>query len=209
MSPSKLTVEVWPVTDPGQAPDNEDYVLIFRPTDPDQLRYSGSLYVVADGTGGGPRGQLASRYAAQKVINTYYHNNEPDLGLPTGGAVVRVVAAVQVGDTAVVGNSRVTLAADITGAGVVAIVDGRCAAVVCRRCVATGERAAVIGVVAVIRVIAVIGVIAVIRIVAVIGVVAVIRVVTVIGVIAVIRVVAVIGVIAVIRIVVAVVIQRI
>lgn len=81
MSPSNLTVEAWPVTDRGQVEQNEDYVLIYQPTDAEEFRLSGSLYVVADGQGGAGSGELASRYAAQKVMSTYYASTEPDLGL--------------------------------------------------------------------------------------------------------------------------------
>ena len=81
MSPSKLTVEVWPVTHPGQAEVNEDTVLIYQPADPDTLRLQGSMYVLADGLGGASRGQQASRYAAQRIIQLYYASDEPDLGL--------------------------------------------------------------------------------------------------------------------------------
>ncbi len=87
MSPSRLTVEAWPVTDPGQADENQDTVLIHEPTDPDQRRYSGSLYVVADGTGAGSRGQVASRYAAQRIMHHYFTHLEPDLGLRLREAV--------------------------------------------------------------------------------------------------------------------------
>ncbi len=87
MSPSRLTVEVWPATDAGQAEENEDYVLVYQPDDPTLARYAGSLYVVTDGQGGGGRGQMASRYAAQKVMNAYYASDEPDLGLRLREAV--------------------------------------------------------------------------------------------------------------------------
>ena len=89
MSPSNLTVEVWPVTDAGQAPENEDFVLVHQPQDDDDLRLSGRLYIVADGEGGGTRGQIASRYAAQKVMHEYYTDNEPDLGLRLRRAIER------------------------------------------------------------------------------------------------------------------------
>ncbi len=69
------------MTDAGQAASNEDYVLIYQPADAQVARYAGSLYVVADGEGGGTRGALASRYAAHKVMHTYYTSDEPDLGL--------------------------------------------------------------------------------------------------------------------------------
>lgn len=81
MSPSRLTVEAWPVSEAGQAAQNEDYVLIYQPSDEAEARLSGSLYVVADGLGGGARGQTASRYAAEKVMEAYFSSDEPDLGL--------------------------------------------------------------------------------------------------------------------------------
>ncbi len=88
MSPSRLTPEVWPVTDSGQAGENEDFVLVYQPADPNELRYSGCLYVVADGMGGEGRGQIVSRYAAQKVAHEYFNNSEPDLGLRLRDAVL-------------------------------------------------------------------------------------------------------------------------
>lgn len=89
MSPSNLTIDTWPVTDAGQSqPENEDYVLVYHPPDPETARYSGSLYVVVDGVGGSERGQIAARYAAEKVMHTYYNNQlEPDLGLRLREAV--------------------------------------------------------------------------------------------------------------------------
>lgn len=88
MSPSKLTSEVWPVADAGQAPaDREDGVLVYQPPDPTEAHYSGSLYVIASGLSGGERGELASRYAAQKIMSTYFSSDEPDLGLRLREAV--------------------------------------------------------------------------------------------------------------------------
>ena len=49
MSPSNLNVDVWPVTDTGQvAEQNEDYVLIYQPQDPQVAHFSGDLYVVVN-----------------------------------------------------------------------------------------------------------------------------------------------------------------
>lgn len=81
MTVSRMTVEAWPVTDPGQAELNEDSVLVYQPEDPQEAFTSGSLYVVADGQGVGSRGQIAGRYAAQKVMSAFYSSHEPDLGL--------------------------------------------------------------------------------------------------------------------------------
>jgi serine/threonine protein phosphatase PrpC/formylglycine-generating enzyme required for sulfatase activity len=88
MSPSKLTPEVWPITDAGQVQEeNADYVLVRQPTDPNEALYSGSMYVVTDGIGSGSRAQIASRYAAEKIMHTYYNRREPDLGLRLREAV--------------------------------------------------------------------------------------------------------------------------
>ncbi len=78
--PSKLTLDVWPITSAGQAESNEDSVMVYIP-DPGTARIQGTLYVVADGQGGAPRGKLASEYAARRVMHAYYTSDEPDLGL--------------------------------------------------------------------------------------------------------------------------------
>ncbi|MBN1427683.1 MAG: SUMF1/EgtB/PvdO family nonheme iron enzyme [Anaerolineae bacterium] len=70
------------MSDPGQAPtEREDSVLIYQPADPTEIHHSGSLYIIASGLSSGERGQLASRYVAQKIMSLYFENNEPDLGL--------------------------------------------------------------------------------------------------------------------------------
>lgn|SRR5574341_1449813 len=81
MRPSNLTIDIWPVTDPGQIEkENEDFVLVFQPPDENQARFSGSLYVVVDGAGGGDTGKLASRYTAEKIMHGYFTNPDPDVG---------------------------------------------------------------------------------------------------------------------------------
>ncbi len=90
MSPSKLTPDVWPITDVGGADngENEDYVLIYQPQDPDEMLLSGSLYLVADGMGGGSRGRIASQYAAERIMQLYYQVvGEPDLGIRMRDAI--------------------------------------------------------------------------------------------------------------------------
>jgi serine/threonine protein phosphatase PrpC/formylglycine-generating enzyme required for sulfatase activity len=87
MSPSRLTVEAWPVTDPGQAGENQDAVLIYEPSNATQVRLSGNLYIVADGLGTGARGKLASEYTARRVMHYYYTSDEPDLGLRLRDAI--------------------------------------------------------------------------------------------------------------------------
>jgi protein phosphatase len=87
MSPSRLTVEAWPVTEAGPAEENKDTVLIYEPTDPSVARFSGSLYVVVDGMGASSGGQLASRYTAQRIMDYFFNDAEPDLGLRLREAV--------------------------------------------------------------------------------------------------------------------------
>lgn len=115
MSSSNLTVEAWPATDPGQASKNEDYVLVYHPQDRDVARFSGSLYIIADGTGGGDRGQIASRYTAQKIMQAYYDSDEPDLGLRLKQAIEQANA-----DLHAYGRTRAELVK--MGASLVAMV---------------------------------------------------------------------------------------
>jgi len=85
-----MTPEIWPVTDAGGAEsgENEDFVLVYAPDDPDEMLLSGSLYIVADGMGGGSRGQIASQYAAKRIMQLYYLTvGEPDLGLRLRDAI--------------------------------------------------------------------------------------------------------------------------
>lgn len=66
---------------PGKRrPENEDYVDSFEPDQPDELRSSGCLYLVADGVGGESQGQVASRYAVQKTMYEYYLHPEIEPG---------------------------------------------------------------------------------------------------------------------------------
>ncbi|MGD9146195.1 MAG: Stp1/IreP family PP2C-type Ser/Thr phosphatase, partial [Anaerolineae bacterium] len=61
------------LTDVGRArPHNEDYVEFITPSDPEQLRNKGSLYLVADGMGGHQAGEVASKGAVEIVISSYY-----------------------------------------------------------------------------------------------------------------------------------------
>ena len=64
-----LQAESAPTTDQGRKrSNNEDWVTGFEPIDPDEVRFSGSLYIVADGVGGASKGERASQYAAQKGL---------------------------------------------------------------------------------------------------------------------------------------------
>lgn len=55
---------------------NQDFATYFEPENPDVLRASGSLYIVADGVGGALKGELASKYAAKKVLYDFYKKND-------------------------------------------------------------------------------------------------------------------------------------
>lgn len=53
--------------------NNEDYLTYFEPGDPLVAQQLGRLYIVADGVGGAATGEVASKYAARKVLYTYFH----------------------------------------------------------------------------------------------------------------------------------------
>ena len=57
--------------------NNEDWVTGFEPSDSDEIRNSGSLYIVADGVGGASKGERASQFAADKVLFDFFQ--EPNL----------------------------------------------------------------------------------------------------------------------------------
>jgi protein phosphatase len=64
-------------TDQGmKRSNNEDYAVRHEPNKPDDLAYSGCLYIVADGVGGASQGEKASKYAAEKVLYEYYQHPE-------------------------------------------------------------------------------------------------------------------------------------
>ncbi len=52
--------------------NNEDAVDGFEPVDPAVRAERGCLYVVADGMGGHAAGEVASNYAVQSILHTYY-----------------------------------------------------------------------------------------------------------------------------------------
>jgi len=69
------------LSDRGQSRrNNEDYVASFEPLDPQELRTSGCLYILADGVGGESKGERASKYAAEKVMYEYYQHPELEPG---------------------------------------------------------------------------------------------------------------------------------
>src|SRR5262245_30006416 len=81
--PSKLTPEIWPVSNASlqAGVENEDAVLTFTPADQSEARFSGSLTLIATCQAGAGRGHVYSQYIARKVMSEYYASDEPDLGL--------------------------------------------------------------------------------------------------------------------------------
>jgi PPM family protein phosphatase len=62
---------------PGlKRPRNEDFLAIYEPDDPSELQASGRLYIVTDGVGGAAQGDLASQYAAEKVLREYFRSSQ-------------------------------------------------------------------------------------------------------------------------------------
>ncbi len=62
-----------PLTDPGlKRKNNQDCVDYFEPGNYDDLIRSGRLYIVADGVGGGARGEKASQYSVERVLFEYF-----------------------------------------------------------------------------------------------------------------------------------------
>lgn len=65
---------------PGcRRPDNEDTVAAFAPAEPDER---GCLFVVCDGMGGHEAGEVASRMAAQTLLQTWTTNSPSALARP-------------------------------------------------------------------------------------------------------------------------------
>jgi serine/threonine protein phosphatase PrpC len=78
---TELAIEIGAQTDVGRKRrHNEDFIIHFVPTDPEELTRSGRLYIVADGVGGAAAGEVASEYAAKKVLHEYYHSSGTDIG---------------------------------------------------------------------------------------------------------------------------------
>jgi len=80
---------------------NEDAVGLLIPTDADVLERYGILLAVADGVGGAPCGDEASRIAVETLLKTYY---EAQADIPTAqrlkGAFAKANAAVMAADEA-------------------------------------------------------------------------------------------------------------
>lgn len=55
--------------------NNEDYAGFLEPSNPQVLKESGALYVVADGLGGHEFGERASQYAVRMLLDQYYRSS--------------------------------------------------------------------------------------------------------------------------------------
>ena len=74
-------VESSQLSDVGQKRQhNEDYVGFYEPSRIADLEAHGRLYVLADGVGGAAAGDVASQYAVNRIIHSYYQNVDDDLG---------------------------------------------------------------------------------------------------------------------------------
>jgi serine/threonine protein phosphatase PrpC len=72
-------VEVGHFSQPGLIQPQAELVGYFEPTQLADLNRHGRLLVVADGVGGATSGEVASRYAIQRVLHDFYHSREADL----------------------------------------------------------------------------------------------------------------------------------
>lgn len=75
-------IDAYMQTDKGRVRDhNEDYVDCREPTSvADEIR-NGWLYIVADGVGGADAGEVASKFASERVIERYLaYDDEPNWG---------------------------------------------------------------------------------------------------------------------------------
>lgn len=62
-------------TDPGLVRShNEDFVAVFEPQSPDDLRH-GNLYIVADGVGGADAGEVASQFAGERTLHYFLESS--------------------------------------------------------------------------------------------------------------------------------------
>jgi serine/threonine protein phosphatase PrpC len=72
-------VEFGQFSQPGSMQPQMELVGYYEPTQIAELTRQGRLLVVADGIGGAASGEVAGRYAVQKILHDFYHSREPDL----------------------------------------------------------------------------------------------------------------------------------
>lgn len=63
----------------NQSQPQLELVGYYEPTQINDLTRHGRLLVVADGGGGAAAGEMAGRFALQKILHDFYHSREPDL----------------------------------------------------------------------------------------------------------------------------------
>jgi serine/threonine protein phosphatase PrpC len=79
-SRSAQKLEIGQFSDPGRRrQNNEDWLGTFQPPDPARGQRKGSLFLVADGMGGHQSGELASRYAVDRIIRHYMRDPSTDV----------------------------------------------------------------------------------------------------------------------------------
>ncbi len=85
-----LHLEVGASSETGPSRElNEDYVDYYLPSNPEQMRSKGALFVVADGMGGYRAGEVASREAVGRVMEEYYADASTD----PGASLIRAIGA--------------------------------------------------------------------------------------------------------------------
>ena len=126
MDSHQFYLDVGMVSDRGQRrPHQEDFCQFHNPMDLSDMDVAGSLFLVADGVGGGTAGGRASKYAVEHVLHDYYHHDSEDLeerlsdafrsanrgvfdfasDLSSGkGVGTTLVAAITFGERLVIGN---------------------------------------------------------------------------------------------------------
>lgn len=81
-------------TDPGLVRrHNEDFVAVYEPATAQDLQRHGRLTIVADGVGGADAGEVASRYASERMLHHYL------AAANTGNRGERLLAAMQAANT--------------------------------------------------------------------------------------------------------------
>jgi protein phosphatase len=90
---------------------------------------SGNVYLVADGVGGGSRGEKASQYAVQKVLYEYYQwgDAEPAKRLVTAiqAANADIYAFSEDHESEMMGTTLVAIAARVSQATIASVGDSR------------------------------------------------------------------------------------